>query len=52
MTKKDKIKKVSILVYEKPDLTKIGNMTFMFEPYKKSILKFICRQCSSCHGCK
>lgn len=38
--------------YEKPELKKAEKMVFMFEPYKISVLKVTCRQCSGCHGCR
>lgn len=38
--------------YQKPEITKVEKMTFMFEPYKKGISKVACRQCSGCHGCR
>lgn len=37
--------------YEKPKIEKIKNMVFMFENLKKYV-KNICRQCSTCHGCR
>jgi len=52
MIKKDKTKGKTTRVYEKPEITKVDKMTFMFEPYKKNISKVACRQCSSCHGCR
>ena len=39
-------------LYEKPELKKAEKMVFMFEPYKTSVSKVACRQCSGCHGCR
>lgn len=52
MTKKVKNKEQSKQGYEKPNIAKVDKMTFMFEPYKKSVSKVTCRQCSGCHGCR
>ncbi len=39
--------------YEKPTLSKVEKMTFMFEPYReKKKSKVACRQCSGCHSCR
>ena len=52
MTKRGKTKEQKKSGYVKPDITKVDKMIFMFEPYKKSVSKVACRQCSSCHGCR
>ena len=39
-------------VYEKPEVIKIEKMNFMFEPFKKGVSNVVCKQCSSCHGCR
>lgn len=39
-------------VYKKPEIKKVEEMTFMFEPFKKGFSNVACRQCSCCHGCR
>lgn len=46
------MKKQKTMGYEKPDITKVDKMVFMFEPYKNKKSKVSCRQCSGCHGCR
>jgi len=50
--KKTKTKLQEKSNYEKPELKKAEKMVFMFEPYKSSLSKVACRQCSGCHGCR
>ena len=45
--KKDEIKK-----YEKPVITKQTKMTFPIDIMEASGKGVVCRQCSSCHGCR
>lgn len=52
MIKKSKIKEQPTHGYEKPEITKVDKMIFMFEPYKKGVSIVGCRQCSGCHGCR
>ena len=37
--------------YVKPEYKMVKNMLFMFDALKKGA-KLLCRQCSSCHGCR
>lgn len=37
--------------YEKPTIRLESTMMFMFDSLKKTF-KNLCRQCSSCHGCR
>lgn len=39
------------LRYEKPIVVKVSKMTFPMEIISKG-QKVVCRQCSSCHGCR
>jgi hypothetical protein len=45
--KKDKLRK-----YEKPVLKKEKTMNFPIEIINASGNRMVCRQCSSCHGCR
>ncbi len=38
--------------YEKPEITKIDKMGFMFVYFEDPKHEITCRQCSSCHGCR
>lgn len=38
--------------YEKPIIKKEEIMMFMFDGLNPLKTKIICRQCSSCHGCR
>jgi len=38
--------------YRKPELKKIEKMVFSLEIFNNKGDKTICRQCSSCHGCR
>ena len=47
------MKKTEKKVYEKPTLKKEKTMEFPVEIISKSTEKrIVCRQCSSCHGCR
>lgn len=37
--------------YEKPKIVKIKKMVFPYEILKNG-KRVVCRQCSSCHGCR
>lgn len=37
--------------YEKPVVVKVGRMNFPMEIINEG-KKVVCRQCSSCHGCR
>ena len=38
--------------YEKPEMKKEEQMTFPVEIINAKGEKVVCRQCSSCHGCR
>lgn len=38
--------------YEKPQIVKVNTMVFPMEILKMKTGKTVCKQCSSCHGCK
>lgn len=38
--------------YEPPKFTKLEKMTFPAEIITASGKRVVCRQCSSCHGCR
>lgn len=40
------------LAYEKPIIEKENKMTFPFEIIQARGKQIICKQCSSCHGCR
>jgi hypothetical protein len=38
--------------YEKPTITKLTTMSFPLEIINANGKQVVCRQCSSCHGCR
>jgi hypothetical protein len=39
-------------IYKKPEMWKEKKMTFPVEIINANGTKIVCRQCSSCHGCR
>ncbi|MBW1795161.1 MAG: hypothetical protein JRJ38_12160 [Deltaproteobacteria bacterium] len=46
------MKKIGKKVYKKPVLKKERTMKFPIEIIDDSNKRMVCRQCSSCHGCR
>jgi len=38
--------------YEKPTVAKVSKMTFPIDIITKDGKRVVCKQCSSCHGCR
>lgn len=43
---------ITMKKYQKPEIKKVDKMTFPTEVINKDGNKIVCRQCSSCHGCR
>lgn len=43
---------IKVKKYQKPKIQKVEKMTFPTEIINKNGNKIVCRQCSSCHGCR
>jgi len=46
------MKEEEIKKYEKPVIVKQTKMTFPIDILEANGKNFVCRQCSSCHGCR
>jgi len=46
------MKNKKLRTYEKPTLKKEKTMNFPVEIINSSGKRIVCRQCSSCHGCR
>lgn len=46
------MKKEQIKNYEKPIIIKQIKMTFPIDILETNNKNYVCRQCSSCHGCR
>ncbi len=50
--KKNFENKTSKIKYEKPIIVKEEELNIAKNSLKKLSVKYFCRQCSSCHGCR